>query len=273
VHLSRILACPELAGTPMSRLRAEVIARYVTDQISCATSVSTVNGDLRTLRRLLRLALEWEVIERAPVIHEIPGERGRSRVVSHNEERAYLASAGRNLRLLAILAADTGLRPNSELFCLEWKAVDLTGSAQTPFGSIRIVGGKTSNAVRILPLTPRGRDVLMEQKCRNLHQRWVFPGSGNSGHIVTVQQSHHKALKRARLEPFEFYCWRHTFGTRCAESGMDRFTLAKLMGHSSPRITERYYIHVTEPHVALGFERFIAYQASKNGPEPPNSIQ
>jgi hypothetical protein len=30
---------------------------------------------------------------------------------------------------------------------------------------------------------------------------------------------------------------------------MDRHTLAKLMGHSSPRITEKYYIHVTEPHI------------------------
>jgi len=47
------------------------------------------------------------------------------------------------------------------------------------------------------------------------------------------------------------------FGTRCAESGMDKFTLARLMGHSSPRIAERYYIHVTEPHVMTGFERFL----------------
>jgi hypothetical protein len=31
---------------------------------------------------------------------------------------------------------------------------------------------------------------------------------------------------------------------------MDRHTLAKLMGHSSPRITEKYDIHVTEPHIS-----------------------
>jgi integrase len=52
---------------------------------------------------------------------------------------------------------------------------------------------------------------------------------------------------------------------RCAESGMDRHTLAKLMGHSSPRIAEKYYIHVTEPHVSSGFERFMAYQAKRLG--------
>jgi integrase len=41
---------------------------------------------------------------------------------------------------------------------------------------------------------------------------------------------------------------------------MDKFTLARLMGHSSPRVAERYYIHVTEPHVMTGFERFVSYQ-------------
>jgi integrase len=69
-------------------------------------------------------------------------------------------------------------------------------------------------------------------------------------------------VEKAKLEPFEFYCCRHTFGTRCAESGMDKFALARLMGHSSPRVAERYYSHVTEPHVMTGFERLIAYQTA-----------
>ncbi len=44
---------------------------------------------------------------------------------------------------------------------------------------------------------------------------------------------------------------------------MDKFSLARLMGHSSPRVAERYYIHVTEPHVMTGFERFSQYHAAK----------
>jgi integrase len=41
---------------------------------------------------------------------------------------------------------------------------------------------------------------------------------------------------------------------------MDRFTLARLMGHSSPAVAARYYIHVTETHVAAGFGKFVEYQ-------------
>jgi hypothetical protein len=44
---------------------------------------------------------------------------------------------------------------------------------------------------------------------------------------------------------------------------MDKFPLALLMGHSSPRVAERYYIHVTEPHVMTGFEQFLNYHASR----------
>jgi hypothetical protein len=40
---------------------------------------------------------------------------------------------------------------------------------------------------------------------------------------------------------------------------MDKFTVARLMGHSSPRVAERYYIHVTERHITTGFERFVTY--------------
>ncbi len=40
---------------------------------------------------------------------------------------------------------------------------------------------------------------------------------------------------------------------------MDKYTVAWPIGHSSPRVAERYYIHVTEPHVTSGFERFLSY--------------
>jgi hypothetical protein len=35
------------------------------------------------------------------------------------------------------------------------------------------------------------------------------------------------------------------------------------MGHSSPRVAERYYIHVTERHITTGFERFVSYLAQR----------
>jgi integrase len=44
----------------------------------------------------------------------------------------------------------------------------------------------------------------------------------------------------AGLKPFEPYCLRHSALTRLAERGCDAFTLARIAGHSSITITQRY---------------------------------
>jgi integrase len=227
----------------------------------------------------------------------VPGKVSRERVVSFEEERRYLAAASATVHDIAILAADTGLRPNSELFLVRWANVHLEACAEGPHGFIHVPSGKTDAARRNVPLTPRACAILEMRKSTTGKSAYVFPGPGVSGHITTVQHAHERTIERANekareqwaelrkqagnmypgspdrtaierrlseleksvIEPFEFYCWRHTCGTRWAEAGLDRYSVARLMGHSSPRVAERYYIHLTERHVTTGFERFVTY--------------
>lgn len=271
--LNRALPFHPLSEIPMSAVTGELVAKYVRFRQSLpgGNSIAALNAEMRTLRRCFRLAEEWALIPKAPVIHELPGKVGRQRVLSFEEERKYLDAAPATLRDIAILAVDTGLRPNSELFTLEWANVHTYASGEGPHGFIHVPGGKTDAARRNVPLTPRAKAVLEMRRPARPASRFVFPGPGMSGHIVTVQHSHERAVSRANeeglaaglerpaIEPFEFHCWRHTCETRWAESGMDKYSVARLMGHSSPRVAERYYIHVTEPHVTSGFERFVTY--------------
>lgn len=265
VCLDRLLTFAAIADAPLDAITGDLVSRYARHRQEVAqNSVITVNGDLRTLRRVLHLAVEWGKLDRAPAIHELPQPKGRDRVVSFEEEAKYLAKASENLRDAAILAVDTGLRPNSELFLLRWADVDLAASAECPHGAIHVRQGKTDSAQRSLPLTPRAADVLQRRRKaaegKPKPSPFVFTGAGMKGHIVSMQHPHEEAIKDAGLASFEFYCWRHTFGTRAAQSGMDRYALARLMGHSSPSVAARYYIHVTETHVAAGFGKFVEYQ-------------
>lgn len=269
VGIDRLLTFAAIADAPLDAITGELVSRYARHRQEVAgNSVVTVNGDLRTLRRVLHLAEEWGRLPRACAVHELPQPQGRDRVVSFTEEARYLAKASRNLRDAAILAVDTGLRPNSELFPLRWADVDLTARPESAFGAIHVRQGKSVNAQRSIPLTPRAADALkrrkqeaeVKAKVNSKRSEFVFPGAGNSGHLGSLQHPHDAAITDAKLEPFEFYRWRHTFGTRAAQSGMDRFSLARLMGHSSPNVTARYYIHVTETHVAAGFGKFVEYQ-------------
>jgi integrase len=257
VCLDRLLTFAAIADAPLDAITGETVSRYARHRQEVPeNSVVTVNGDLRTLRRILHLAVEWGRLDRVPTIHELPQSKGRDRVLSFAEEAKYLAKASDNLRDAAILAVDTGLRPNSELFPLKWADVDLTA------GVLHVRQGKTDSAQRSLPLTPRAAEVLERRKraAEANASVFVFAGAGISGHVTSLQHPHKAAIEAAGLDTFEFYCWRHTFGTRAAQSGMDRFTLARLMGHSSPSVAARYYIHVTETHVAAGFGKFVEYQ-------------
>jgi len=81
---------------------------------------------------------------------------------------------------------------------------------------------------------------------------WVFPSTSREGHLNkdTAKDQHAKAIERANqkakkregkeLLPFQPYILRHTALTQLAQAGCDALTLARIAGHSSITITQRY---------------------------------
>ena len=80
------------------------------------------------------------------------------------------------------------------------------------------------------------------------YEAWKKEGSKGTWHdsvIAAAKLEHdyvvqHAQLIIARVKPFEPYCLRHSALTRLAENGCDAFTLARIAGHSSIAITQRY---------------------------------
>jgi site-specific recombinase XerD len=71
------------------------------------------------------------------------------------------------------------------------------------------------------------------------------------------------------VKPFEPYCLRHSALTRLAESGCDAFTLAKIAGHSSITITQRY-CHPQADAIERAFQKMAAQQkvVTEGGHQP-----
>jgi integrase len=69
--------------------------------------------------------------------------------------------------------------------------------------------------------------------------------------------------KQPELRSFEPYCLRHTALTRLAESGCDAFTLARIAGHSSITITQRY-CHPQADAIERAFAKFSTGQKVVN---------
>src|SRR5262249_24418172 len=136
----------------LDRIDEEMIANYVKwrgaqKHHGKSYAVATLNRQVEVLRRMLRVAVDWKVLPRAPKITRLPGENVRDRIITHDEEARYLAAASPLLREIATILVDTGLRPE-ECFRLRWEHVVLAPVGRAQFGHVHIPSGKTKNARR-----------------------------------------------------------------------------------------------------------------------------
>ena len=213
------------------------------------------------------MAEEWGLVESAPTLALLPGERHRERVVSQKEEALYLAAASPLMADVATVLADSGLRPD-ECYRLRWEDVTWVNGRN---GSFLVTHGKTAAARRVMPMTPRARAVLEArwEAAGRPEEGWVWPAPTQSGHInhASLKKQHTRALTLAKLRPFVLYDLRHTFLTRLGESGCDAWTLARIAGHSSIGISSRY-VHPSEDAVLTALSRLGGHKIGHSAENP-----
>jgi len=259
----RNLQASDLAGLRLDQITGQHVVGYVAQHGHL--EATTINRDLRTLRRALSLAVEWGKLDRMPKVTLAKGENRRERVLTDAEVKSYLEACPQPWRDVATLINGEGMRPG-ECYALRWEHVLLNGHG----GLIQIARGKSKAARRPLPMVP---EVYQALKARYEAQGrpaegWVFPTGAASGHMEesSAKQWHAKALEtleKARKEnselpeikPFEPYCLRHTFGTRMAPK-CDVFALARILGHSSITITQRY-VHTQSEAIEQAFQKLV----------------
>ena len=252
-----------MAQIPLDAIMGEQIAAYVGFRRSKGLQVSTINRELQVLRRMLRLAVEWGTIDRAPKVKMLPGERHREHVITPEEEACYLAVAPEPLASVITVLVDTGMRPE-ECFRSRWEFIQW---ASARYGALLVTRGKTAAARRLIPLTPRVRATL--ESLWNAQQRplegWVWPAPTRSGHMEpsSLRKQHRKTLRLSGVRPFVLYALRHTFLTRLGESGCDAWTLARIAGHSDIRISARY-VHPSQDAVLRALERLSGHNSGHN---------
>ncbi len=73
----------------------------------------------------------------------------------------------------------------------------------------------------------------------------------------------YKICEKCGIKPFSMHTIRHTFATRCVESGMNFKTLQTILGHSKISMTMDRYAHVTADTLKLEIGKFAEYAADK----------
>ena len=226
-----------LQARAIAGVRVDAITTSDTQAIGIPGSGSTVNCALRTLRRMLNLAAEKDMIVKVPKIHLVE-ENQRERLVESSEEAVILAKAPKTLRDAYLLIADCGMRP-AETAVLNFENVDFVRN------EILVVRGKTGKkSRRHLTMSSRVREMLIERARHS--DTWVFPSKKGkrTGLSITPHSisSRFSTFKKAAgfADSLVLYSARHTFATDLTEATGNLGKTQKALGHTSLKTTQRY---------------------------------
>jgi len=262
-----------LADARLHEINNTLVSGFKSWRQKQGRAIATINSSLRVLRATLSHAVEDGHINYAPKIRQLKGAAKRDYVLPPELEQKYLENCTQPLRDVAIIMLDAGLRPK-EIYCLRWE--DFRFDAKNP--AIRVKGTKSAAAIRIVPMTPRVRDMLVgrwEAAGKPLHG-FAFLAKRRADHIIdnTVMEPHWNAVRDSgiNMKEFKLYCLRHTCLTRWGDRGMDAWSLAYLAGHSSIK-QSMTYVHPTEASTARAFGSGNQLQpGDKTGDNPDASI-
>ena len=116
----------------------------------------------------------------------------------------------------------------------------------------------TFSSNRIIPI-PSKLIPLLQQEQGNGNQ---FVLKGKTHDYIdprTFQYCFQTYLNESKIRTINYHTLRHTFATRCIETGMDMKSLSELLGHSSVNITLNTYVHSSLEHKRNQLEAMSIY--------------
>jgi len=146
------------------------------------------------------------------------------------------------LRMIVLIAVTTGMRM-AEIFSLTWS--DIRYSESVIAVRSKLKGGK----IRYVPMPPELARELRAYPAILGEARLFPPKRGTKGARQRVEGSFATILDLAGIENFRFHDLRHTFASWYMMNGGDLYELAKILGHSNIRTTERY-AKLAKTHIA-----------------------
>lgn len=196
----------------------------------------------RNRRSAARTFYAWALmrgyVTQSPAEHLPPVAPGHAlpRPITETALADALDAAPDRERLMIRLAAECGLRR------AEVAAVHSEDMQEVNGRTLLLVHGKGARQ-RLVPLPKSLADTLAQRPTG-----YVFPSDTALGHLTPVTVGN--AVARALPKPWTMHKLRHRFATLAYRQSRDLFAVQRLMGHTSPVVTQRY--------VALDVSELIA---------------
>lgn len=238
--------CRLLGETDVNFLTLDLVQDYIRQRLSEGAARETVRKELTVLRQTLKLAGQRGLFYRDPSV-VMPRFEVRSvpRVtwITPEQFELLLAEFAANRQLWLLLAVYAGARL-SEVEGLHWADVDL---AQR---ELRLRGSKTAGSFRIVLLHTR-----LEAALKAVTLRGDGPVVETWGNVRRDLAAACKRVGVVRVTPNDL---RRTFSSWLVQRGVSNFTVSRLLGHSTTKMVDRVYGHLSKQALREAIDKLPA---------------
>lgn len=196
-------------------------------------------------------------------------------VFSKNEQlilEKYLKNKTNIRKVSLLICLYTGIRIG-EICGLKWKDVDLDSKIIYINKTIIRIKNPEKDSLKktiIISSTPKSEtstrkipipDFINEilKNFRDKDEYYILSKSTSYYDPRQLEEFYKRTLKKCNIRYSKFHTLRHTFATRCIESGIDVKTLSELLGHASSEITLNIYIHSTTELKRTSVEKLVTF--------------
>lgn len=167
-------------------------------------------------------------------------QKKRGKALTISQQQQFLeALNGQRVKWLMLFYLYTGVR-RAEATALEW--ADINENERL----ILIRGTKTADSYRHILLTDDVKAILDGQRKQNECETGTRYQTKHPEKVFDFSPSYVSQAFKKLCPAHHLHDLRHTYITRCAESGVNVNVCQQLVGHSTPQTTMSVYTHVMD---------------------------
>lgn len=257
---------PALGKRKLNSITSDGIQVFIDDLAKKGLKASTIRGIAGLVNRIFANAVSKRALLANPCQSVVLPRQEKPLVqVMEKGEQAQMEKAAQAHPYggAVLLALYTGMRIG-EICALRWEDVDLENRTIHVRQTLQRISNcedsvyktklifdcpKSMYSNRKIPLTKGIMELLRKEKEQRTSE-YVISCRGHFAESRVVRYHFDRLKEKLGMKQLTFHGLRHTFATRCMETGMDVTTLSRILGHSSVKITLDIYTDSTPLHKA-----------------------
>ena len=237
------------------------VQEFVLTKLDKGLSQKSVRDILVVLKMIIRFGTKLGSFTKKDmdIVFPVNTKREKLDVLTKDEQKKIFLHIDDNFNfqnLGIIICLSTGIRIG-ELCGLKWSdinvesgTVSISRTVQRTYNKendirteIIIDSPKTCNSNREIPLSNKLMKIL-KPLMRIVNEKFfILTNSKHPTEPRTYRNFFIKFLEELEIRRMRFHSLRHTFATRCIESGGDYKTISVILGHSNISTTLNLYVH------------------------------